>query len=60
MDFQPGKDHIELQGFSFNGFSDLASHVQDTSQGALITFDANDSVLVMGVHQLNPGDFLFG
>jgi Ca2+-binding RTX toxin-like protein len=58
MDFQPGQDHIELKGFGFNNFNDVASHIQDTPNGALITFDANDSVLIVGVHHLSASDFL--
>jgi len=57
-DFERGKDHIDLKAFGFGGFNDLASHIQDTQDGALIVFDANDSILVLGVHHLSAGDFI--
>jgi hypothetical protein len=62
MDFEPGKDRIELDGFSFSGFADLASHFQTTADGVLISFDADNDVLVRGVTvaQLTAGDFVFG
>ena len=59
MDFEPGKDHIELKGSGFTSFQDLASHIQDTVAGSLISFDASDSILVANVHQLGAGDFVF-
>jgi hypothetical protein len=60
MDFEPGKDRIEVFGFS--GLQDLASHFQATAAGLLISFDANDDLLLSGVGagQLTAGDFLFG
>jgi hypothetical protein len=59
MDFNPSRDHIDLQGFGFNSFSQL--DIQQTANGALISFDASDSILVVGVNvgQLSPSDFLF-
>ena len=57
MDFQPGVDHIQLNGFGFGSFSDLAQHIQYTPQGASIVFDANDSILIIGVTQLSASDF---
>lgn len=58
MDFESGKDHIQLQGFGFTSFEDLASHFQDTDQGLQISFDATNSVLVAGIHHLSSSDFL--
>jgi len=60
MDFQPGKDHIELDGFGFNGFADLASHFEETADGVLIGFDGNDDILLRGVTkaQLSASDFI--
>jgi hypothetical protein len=60
MDFQPGKDRIEFEGFGFTGFADLSSHFQDTSDGLLITFAADHDVRVRGVTgaQLTAGDFV--
>jgi hypothetical protein len=63
MDFQPDKDHIELKGFNFTTFDDVASHVQYTSDGALIAFDTTsygvqDTILVVGVNQLSANDFI--
>jgi hypothetical protein len=59
-DFQPGQDHIQIQGFeNVTSFADVASHTTDTAQGALITIDANDSILVANDHNLNSGDFFF-
>jgi hypothetical protein len=57
MDFEPGKDHIEVQGFA--NFQDLSSLFQPTADGVLISFDPNDDVLVRGVSQLTASDFLF-
>jgi hypothetical protein len=57
MDFEPGKDRIEVQGFA--NFQDLVSHFEPTADGVLISFDASDDVLVRGVSQLSSGDFLF-
>ena len=52
MDFQPHKDHVELKGFGFATFDDIASHVQYTPDGALIAFDTTsygrqDTILVV-------------
>jgi hypothetical protein len=63
MDFQPKKDHIELKGFGFTTFDDVASHLQSTPDGALIAFDTTsygvqDTILVIGVGQLNASDFI--
>jgi len=62
MDFELGKDRIEIDGFGFSGFADLASHFQTTSDGVLISLDADSDVLVRGVTvaQLNAADFVFG
>jgi hypothetical protein len=61
MDFQVGKDRIEVDGFGFTGFVDLSSHFQTTANGVLISFDADNTVLVHGVTvgQLSAGDFVF-
>ncbi|CAN7258355.1 Ig-like domain-containing protein [Phenylobacterium sp. LjRoot225] len=61
MDFEAGKDRIELDGFGFSDFADLSSHFQATSNGVLISLDANNDVLVRGVtvDQLSAGDFVF-
>jgi hypothetical protein len=63
MDFESGKDHIELKGFGFTNFADVSGLVQSTPDGALITFDTtsyglHDSILVVGVNQLSAGDFI--
>lgn len=60
MDFQPGKDHIELDGFGFSGFQALAAHFQATPDGVLISFDTDDDILVrnVGVNQLHAADFI--
>jgi hypothetical protein len=60
-DFQPGKDHIELQNYSgVASFDDLLSHIADTSDGSLITFDSQNTILVAHDHQLTASDFQFG
>jgi hypothetical protein len=60
-DFQPSKDHIQLQNYSgVSSFNDLSSHISDTSDGSLITFDSQNTILVMNDHQLTASDFLFG
>jgi len=58
MDFEPGKDHIELDGFGFASFNDVAPLIQYTADGALITFDTDNSILVVGVNHLSAGDFI--
>lgn len=60
MDFQPGKDRIELKGFDLTGFKELASHFQATPDGVLISFDAADDILVRNVTvaQLHAHDFV--
>ncbi|CAN7647806.1 hypothetical protein LJR225_005083 [Phenylobacterium sp. LjRoot225] len=60
MDFQLGKDHIELDGFGFSGFEELAANFQTTSEGVLISFDADADILVrnVSVNQLHSADFI--
>jgi Ca2+-binding RTX toxin-like protein len=59
-DFQPGQDHIELQGYAnIASFAQLMPFVTDTKAGALIAFDASDSILVVNDHHLTSGDFIF-
>jgi hypothetical protein len=60
MDFQQGKDHIELDGYGLKNFKDVASHIQYTADGALITFDASDSILLVGINHLAANDFILG
>lgn len=60
MDFQPGQDQIQIQGFeNITNFADVQSHTTDTAQGSLITIDATDSILVGNDHNLTSGDFMF-
>jgi hypothetical protein len=60
-DFEPGKDHIALQHYSgVANFGDLTSHITDTAGGSLITFDAQNTILVANDHALAAGDFVFG
>jgi len=59
MDFRQGSDHIELRGFGFSSFSQLAADISSTAHGELITFGANDTILVVGVNQLRADDFVF-
>jgi hypothetical protein len=58
-DFQHGLDHIELHQTAYHSFADLAGVIQQTAQGELLAFDASNSILVAGVHQLGAGDFVF-
>ena len=66
-DFQPGQDIIDLRNFGFTGFNDVASLIQYTSDGALITFEtiayydplqSHDFILVAGINQLSASDFV--
>jgi len=58
-DFEPGKDRISLQNYSgVASFGDLATRISDTSAGALITFDATNTILVLNDHNLTAGDFV--
>ncbi|CAN7627846.1 Ig-like domain-containing protein [Phenylobacterium sp. LjRoot225] len=61
MDFELGKDLIEIADFGFSDFADLSSHFQTTSDGVLISLDTDNDVLVRGVTvaQLTAGDFVF-
>ncbi|HTI87309.1 MAG TPA: hypothetical protein VL966_11945 [Alphaproteobacteria bacterium] len=59
-DFEPGKDHISLQNYSgVATFGDLTSHIADTTAGSLITFDAQNTILVVNDHNLTASDFAF-
>ena len=59
MDFEGGTDHIELNGFGFTKFSDIANDIQYNADGALITFDSSNSIAVVGVNHLSAEDFVF-
>ncbi|WP_374471723.1 hypothetical protein [Phenylobacterium sp.] len=61
MDFEPGKDLIELSGYGLDGFNELASLFQPAEAGVLIVFSGADWVLIAGVQaaQLSAGDFVF-
>jgi hypothetical protein len=59
MDFAHGVDHVELAGFGFTGFGNIQSLISYTADGALLTFDASNSVLVVGINELIASDFLF-
>jgi hypothetical protein len=60
-DFEPGKDQIALQHYSgVANFGDLTAHISDTAAGSLITFDAQNTILVANDHALAVGDFVFG
>lgn len=58
-DFEPGKDHIVLHQTAYHSFADLEGILQTTADGALLQFDAENSILAVGVAQLTAGDFLF-
>ncbi|CAN7568797.1 Ig-like domain-containing protein [Phenylobacterium sp. LjRoot225] len=62
VDFELGKDRIEVDGYGFTGFADLSSHFQNTAEGVQISLDAYNKILVRGVTvaQLTAGDFVFG
>jgi Ca2+-binding RTX toxin-like protein len=61
MDFEPGKDVIELAGVGVDSFQALSGQLQTTPDGVLISFNAIDDLLIRGVtaSQLGAGDFLF-
>jgi hypothetical protein len=59
MEFGHGKDHIELAGFGYSDFSDVQGLISYSADGALITFDAENSILVAGVNELVASDFVF-
>lgn len=60
MDFQPGVDRIELDGLALGGFQALTEHFQTTPDGVLISFNADDDILVrnIGANQLHAADFI--
>jgi Ca2+-binding RTX toxin-like protein len=62
-DFTPSQDAIIIQN-GLNGignFNQLATHISDSAQGAVINLGGNDVVVVQGVSraQLTPNDFSF-
>jgi hypothetical protein len=61
MDFHPGRDHIDLQGFGFTGFDQLSQDFHQTTNGLDIVFDASNDILLSGINQsqLSAGDFVF-
>ena len=62
-DFQPGKDHIELDGFGALTFASLDLQTVDANSDGLtdsvIHFDPSNSVTVYNVTNLIEADFLF-
>lgn len=60
MDFEPGKDVVELNGYGLSGFEDLASHFVTTPSGVEIDFGPTDSIFLadITVSQLTQADFL--
>lgn len=60
MDYRPGVDRIELVGFGFSSFQEVASYLQTTPDGVLLSFDAGDDILLRGVSmgQLTGRDFV--
>lgn len=66
MDFRPGEDHIDLQGFGLTSFDQLAALFQQTSAGLDIVFATvnghiENDLLLSGVNQsqVSAGDFMF-
>ena len=58
-DFTSGTDHIDLTAFSAEGIHSVADlNITDSAAGAVITFDANDTITVQHVHALTSSDFL--
>lgn len=57
-DFEPGKDHIELNGYGFADFNDIENHLLDTGAGMFIIFDANNNIEIAGIHQVSASDFI--
>ena len=58
MDFEPGNDKIELNGFGFDELSDFTDAITYTEQGAVIALDDANSILVVGVTGLGASDFI--
>jgi hypothetical protein len=61
MDFHPGRDHIDLQGYGFTNFSQVEALFQQTTSGLDIVFDASNGILLSGINQsqVGAGDFVF-
>ena len=57
-DFVSGVDEIDISTLEFN-FIDLQTHMVDTASGLLITYKTH-LILLMGVHSVVAGDFIFG
>ena len=61
VDFQPGKDRIELDGEGISNFQDLTGHMQMTQEGVVISLPSHGQLVLHGiaVNQLSPQDFIF-
>jgi hypothetical protein len=59
--FNPANDIIQLSTTEASSFSAIQADLTNTSSGALVTFDANDSVLISGVaaSSLHAANFRF-
>lgn len=47
-DFEPGKDHIELRNFDFDSIDAVLALVEPTAEGSVISFDAANSITILG------------
>jgi hypothetical protein len=55
-----GKDRIELNGFGFSSFQDLAGHLQGAPDGMMLVFDESSVILVEPAQALTARDCVFG
>jgi Ca2+-binding RTX toxin-like protein len=60
-DFGNGRDHIELDHTVLSDFADVRDHLTQTRDGAVITFDAHNSIALAKVaaSHLTASDFEF-
>ncbi|WP_374471552.1 hypothetical protein [Phenylobacterium sp.] len=59
MDFEPGRDVVELRGYPVGGYDELAARFVETSWGVEIDFGQEDTIYLRGVtaDELGPNDF---
>lgn len=59
-DFTPGTDVIDVRGMGFSSFNDLSALMSQSFNNVVITFDADDHVILsnLQISQLHAGDFV--
>lgn len=60
-DFAPGQDHLQIDHTIFGNFASLQQHMQQVGGDVVITYDANNSIVLHDAVMANvhASDFLF-